>query len=235
MPTRNQPTKGQKGFKSFITQHLAACYATIINKSQLPDQWTPELVVIDGMFLIHVKPFGRNTTFADYVKFLLGRFVQPHLKKGTKEVHILFNKSPQSNFNPKQWEQETRDEGQKQHIFMTPITQPRYHPTGKISLLVVSTNKLVLEMLAFIPTIMNCTDQKLIIAGPTYPKTMVGTIKNTNSRLLWSEEAFQRVCSTWIFAWARFPAHPRQACCKDREMGVRQHGRLVDRQPGTHP
>ena len=107
----NKPTKGQK---SFITQHLAARYTTIINKS-LPDQWTPELVVIDGMFLVHVKPFGSKTTFADYVRLLLRRFVQPHFKKGTKEVHILFDKSQQSNFNPKQWEQETRDEGQKQN------------------------------------------------------------------------------------------------------------------------
>ena len=63
---------------------------------------------------MHVKPFGCNTNFIEYVRLLLRRFVQPHFKQGTREVHVLFDNPPQSNFNPKQWEQENRDDGQKQ-------------------------------------------------------------------------------------------------------------------------
>ena len=102
----NKSTKGQK---SFITQNLVARYTSIISKS-LPENWIPQLTVVDGMFLMHVKPFGRNTNFAQYVQLLLRRFVQPHFMRGTSEVHVIFDKPPQSDFNPKQWEQEKRDQ-----------------------------------------------------------------------------------------------------------------------------
>ena len=39
-----------------------ARYSTTIHKT-LPDKWIPKLVVLDGMLLIHVKPFERNTNF----------------------------------------------------------------------------------------------------------------------------------------------------------------------------
>ena len=84
--TNNKPTKGQK---SNMTQNLVARYPSIISQS-VPDGWTPELVVLDGMFLVHVKPFGTNNTFKDYSMLLLRRFVQPHFKGGANKLHVIF-------------------------------------------------------------------------------------------------------------------------------------------------
>jgi len=103
----NKPTKGQR---SYTTHNLTSRYPAILTQS-LPLNWVPELAVLDGMFLIHVKPFRTKATFQDY-KLLLQRFVQPHFKKGTKEVHVLFDKPTESGFNPKQWDQLGRDEDQ---------------------------------------------------------------------------------------------------------------------------
>ena len=195
----NKPTKGRK---SFITQNLAARYTTIINNS-LPDQWITELVVLDGMFLIHVKPFGRNTNFAEYVRLLLRRFVQLHFKQGTREVHVLFDKPPQSNFNPKQWEQEKRDDGQK------PITSVHVHdisdttqvPSNWKEFIACRQCKqslilyLALKMLVFSPSVMNHSDQKLITAGPTEPMscTMMGAISNEDQYKTDAQEADSRI------------------------------------------
>jgi len=93
--------------------------------------------------LIHVKPFRTKATFQDY-KLLLQRFVQPHFKKGKMEAHVLFDKPPESGFNPKQWEQSGRDEDQVKenntHVHTTSVMQLKYHQTGRSSLL-VSANK----------------------------------------------------------------------------------------------
>ena len=195
----NKPTKGRK---SFITQNLAARYTTIINNS-LPDQWTTELVVLDGMFLIHVKPFGRNTNFAEYVRLLLRRFVQLHFKQGTREVHVLFDKPPQSNFNPKQWEQEKRDDGQKQttSVHVHDIRDTTQVPSNWKEFIACRQCKqsltlyLALKMLVFSPSVMNHSDQKLITAGPTEPMscTMMGAISSEDQYKTDALEADSRI------------------------------------------
>lgn len=73
----NKPTKGQK---SYTKNQLSTRYSSILCK-RVPENWVPEMVVLDGMFNIHVKPFGGNGTYQDHVKMLLRRFVQPHFKQ----------------------------------------------------------------------------------------------------------------------------------------------------------
>ena len=77
-----------KGDKCAMTKTLSSRYKSII-KSDLPS-WTPEIAILDGMFLINVKPLGK--TFEHYTNFLLRRFVVPYHTQGTKEVHIIFDR-----------------------------------------------------------------------------------------------------------------------------------------------
>ena len=58
--TDGQPTKGDK---SAMTSTLCSHYNSII-KSDYPPSWTPEIAILDGMFIINVKPLGK--TFEDY-------------------------------------------------------------------------------------------------------------------------------------------------------------------------
>ena len=72
-----------------------------------PANWTPNSVILEGMFLIHTKPCHK--TMADYGKFLMNRFITPHFKKGCTEVHLLFDDPGQQQENSKQFEQSRRD------------------------------------------------------------------------------------------------------------------------------
>ena len=73
---------------SVYTMLLCSRYNSII-KSDYPPSWTPEIAILDGMFIINIKPFGK--TFEDYTKFLLRRFVQPFYTQGANEVHVIFD------------------------------------------------------------------------------------------------------------------------------------------------
>ena len=71
----------------------------------LPDRWTPEAAVIDGMFLINCTPLRHTSTVADYATFLFNRFVSPHYRAGAAEVHLVFDTPNRQPFNPKCYEQ----------------------------------------------------------------------------------------------------------------------------------
>lgn len=70
--------------------------------------WTPDSVILEGMFLIHTKPLPIHKTLGDYAHFVMTRFVLPHYYKGSKEVHLLFDNSGQME-NPKAFEHARRD------------------------------------------------------------------------------------------------------------------------------
>lgn len=61
------------------------------------------------MFLIQTAPPPGTSTFQQYTDMLLRRFVQPHLKAGAREVHVLFDDPDCSHQSPKQIERQTRD------------------------------------------------------------------------------------------------------------------------------
>ena len=153
------------------------------------------------MFLIHVKPFGRDTHFKEYVRLLLRRFIQPHFKQGTREVHVIFDKPPQSNFNPKQWEQEKRDMQQTTSTHIHDISDTTHVPSNWKEFIACRQCKqslvqyLSVEMLAFSPSIMTTTEQKLKTAGPTEPIscTMMGIISNEDHYKTDAQEADSRI------------------------------------------
>ena len=61
------------------------------------------------MFLINTVPLGFHQNMGDYAKFLFTRFVSPYLKRGSKEVHILFDNPDLVMETPKLLEHLRRD------------------------------------------------------------------------------------------------------------------------------
>ena len=59
--------------------------------------------------MINSPPLGCHKTLSDYTQFLLKRFISPHLTRGSKEVHIVFDTPGMLPNTPKQFEQQRRD------------------------------------------------------------------------------------------------------------------------------
>ena len=164
----NNPTTGQK---SYMTKALSTRYKDITNQA-LPSGWQQELAILEGMFLINIKPLGK--TFEEYAQLLSRRFVRPQFDSGTTEVHILFDDPNHQPFNPKHWEQMRRDNhcSTATHQHLANIEDTLLVPTDWKSLLGCREckKKLVLylacKMLVLAPLHMKNKEQKLIIAGP---------------------------------------------------------------------
>ena len=104
--TEGLPTKGHK---SRATNFFEARYKQVgVIVSAFPNSWTPDSVILEGMFMIQTAPSPGVTTFQEYTDMLLKRFTVPHLKAGTQEVHILFD-DPDQTDSPKHIERRVRD------------------------------------------------------------------------------------------------------------------------------
>ena len=57
--------KPNTGTKSYWTQKLKSRYTNILTE-QLPQQWVPEVVILEGMFPINTSPLKRMKTVNDY-------------------------------------------------------------------------------------------------------------------------------------------------------------------------
>ena len=100
------PTKGNK---SKATDFFETHYKQVgVIVSAFPNSWTPDSVILEGMFMIQTAPSPGITTFRQYTDMLLKRFTVPHLKAGTKEVHILFD-DPDQTESPKEIERQLHD------------------------------------------------------------------------------------------------------------------------------
>ena len=71
--------------------------------------WIPELVILEGMFMLNTTPLGSHRTFADYGQFLISRFIKPHFNSGSNEIHVLFDNPGRLPDNPKHFERKRRD------------------------------------------------------------------------------------------------------------------------------
>ena len=74
-----------------------------------PAQWLPEVVILEGMFLINTAPLITHSTMQDYARFLIKCFAVPHFVKGVREVHIIFDNPGCIANTPKAVEQRRRD------------------------------------------------------------------------------------------------------------------------------
>ncbi len=81
-----------KSTKCSTTHYLQKRYHSanvIINT--LPPQWTPDTVILEGMFMIQTPPIATMSNMHEYVKLLLYKYVKPHLRVGANEVHVVFD------------------------------------------------------------------------------------------------------------------------------------------------
>jgi hypothetical protein len=77
-----------------------------------PRQWTPHTVLLEGMFLIQTTPISGTSTFLEYCKLLVRRFLMPHLNASVYELHVIFDDPQQMPELPKVIEQKRRDNKQ---------------------------------------------------------------------------------------------------------------------------
>ena len=99
----------RSGTKSYVTQlyrkRWPQCFIT---GTLFPDREVPDLVVIDGMFVINTAPLMRHT-FADYASFLARRYGGTYFSKGVRCVDVVFDHPNHSGFSLKQAERDRRD------------------------------------------------------------------------------------------------------------------------------
>ena len=101
----------QKGQKSSITWLLESRYSKAcrnITTNVHPTQWVADAVVIDGMFLLHISPWGHHKTMSDYANFLAKQHILPHFARGSKEVHLIFDDPGRHPNSPKAFERARR-------------------------------------------------------------------------------------------------------------------------------
>ena len=91
-----------KRSKSTWTDKLASRYQTADPPVLSP--FTPQVVIIDAMFIINTRPLRRTKTFSEYAHFLFNQFIAQHFKEGTLEVHVIFDKANKLPFNLKHFE-----------------------------------------------------------------------------------------------------------------------------------
>lgn len=165
------PTKGEK---SYTTTALTARYKTVVTNA-LPPQWIPQLIILEGMLLINVKPFSLRSML-EYAHFLLRRFVAPYYHKGSQEVHFLFDNPGRHSFSPKQWEQAKYDENSPVsavHTHLTALRDDTLIPRNWSEFVHCReckkglTKYLAVRLLTVAPTVMTTPEQKFITAGPS--------------------------------------------------------------------
>ena len=66
----------------------------------------PQVVIIDAMFLINIRPLRGTKTIKDYTSLLFNQAVVQYYQAGTSEVHLVFDKPGRRQFNPKQFNTE---------------------------------------------------------------------------------------------------------------------------------
>ncbi len=101
------PLKGQK---SYTTRSLESRYKDANPQVFVPMlPWRPQCSVLEGMFLINTTPLGSHKTLSDYAKFLMTRHILTQFKKGSEEVHVVFDNPGRLQNTPKYFEQARRD------------------------------------------------------------------------------------------------------------------------------
>ena len=100
------PTKGQK---SNTINFYARRYGDKAIQPAFPSRWHPDLVVIEGMFMINTTPLRIHSKLIEYVRHLVERYMGYYLKTGVAEVHIVFDDPGRMKKSPKAIEQTRRD------------------------------------------------------------------------------------------------------------------------------
>ena len=98
-----------KGEKSNTTSFYTKRYGENAVLSVFPPGWYPDVVIIEGMFMINTIPLRIHTKMVEYTKHLLVRYSGCYLNMGISEIHIVFDDTGRFGLNPKRIEQARRD------------------------------------------------------------------------------------------------------------------------------
>jgi len=81
------PVKGQN---SIATTFYKARYKNeYVITHTFPNDWIPDSVMLEEMFLINTKPLHCHKIMKDYGTFMVRRFIISYLKNGSQEVHVI--------------------------------------------------------------------------------------------------------------------------------------------------
>ena len=101
-----------KGSKSYTTKVIEKRYedvtASVVSNS-LKQEWIPDTVVLEGMFLIHITPWSIHKNLGDYADFLIKQHILPHFQNMSREVHLLFDNTECQQLSPQYFERQHWD------------------------------------------------------------------------------------------------------------------------------
>ena len=108
--TDGNPVKETKANTTkFFEKRYQQVTPPIITTS-LQSGWIPDVVVMEGMFLINIRPWSAHKTMGDYANFLLKQHIQPYFRNTTtSDVHLLFDSPDSQQCTPKYFERNHRD------------------------------------------------------------------------------------------------------------------------------
>ncbi len=100
-----------KSTKSSTTSYIQTRYKNMqVVTNTFPPGWVPDVVILEGMFLVQTSPIPTLATMQEYVQFLITKFVRPHFSAGVSEVHVVFDSPGSLPETPKEIEQARRDQ-----------------------------------------------------------------------------------------------------------------------------
>ena len=112
-----------KGNKSKWTDKLKGRYKSDTTPFLSCLEWTPDIAIIDSMFIINTNPLRQHKTLEQYSDFLFRQHAVPRYSLGISEVHFVFDTPTRMDFNPKFFEQKRRDTNsakEHSHLIFTP-------------------------------------------------------------------------------------------------------------------
>ena len=78
-----------KGTKANTTRILKARYSEAFLDT-LPQHFSPDVVILEGMFMINSSPLGQHRTFKDYALFLVNKWIKLYLASSSvKQIHVV--------------------------------------------------------------------------------------------------------------------------------------------------
>ena len=98
-----------KGSKSVMTSILKKRYEDVFVHS-FPPGWSPQCVILEGMFLINSVPLASHKTFKDYALRIIHSSLLFHIDRGVAELHLIFDHPDRHGLSPKALEKQRRDE-----------------------------------------------------------------------------------------------------------------------------
>ena len=160
-----------KSSKSNTTNFLQKRYSSASVIVDVPPQWIPDCVILEGMFMVQTPAIPTMSNMQDYVKLLLDKYVRIHLAAGAKQVHIVFDNPDGLPETPKEIEHRRRDKVQDEQHKCVTLNSSSPPPIKWRPLLECRNCKRKLtafiadEMLVVAPMYLNLTEQQKVVSN----------------------------------------------------------------------